>query len=160
LLSHSEATGLSVGSGLAVVTMTTTEPMLNSYDLCHGGFIFSPADTAFAVACNTYNERMVAQRCDTTFLNSARRGDRLVASAQERIRAGRSGIYDVTITREGTTPIAEFRVAPAPLAAKSLRTRRSNRISCRQTRNRPALFSLKICALDSRSLAAHVPSYV
>jgi acyl-CoA thioesterase len=100
---------ISVGPGLAVVNMTVTEAMLNSYDLCHGGFIFSLADTAFAVACNTYNERTVAHHCDITFLSSARRGDRLVASAQERIRAGRSGIYDVTITREGTTPIAEFR---------------------------------------------------
>jgi acyl-CoA thioesterase len=99
----------SVGPGYAIVNMTVTEAMLNAHELCHGGFIFSLADTALAVACNTYNERTVAQHCDITFLNPARRGDQLVARAQERIRAGRSGIYDVTVTREGTTPIAEFR---------------------------------------------------
>jgi acyl-CoA thioesterase len=90
---------VSVGPGYAELNMTVTEPMLNSYEVCHGGFIFSLADAAFGVACNTYNERTVAQHCEITFLNPGRQGDQLVARAHERIRAGRLGVYDVTVTR-------------------------------------------------------------
>jgi acyl-CoA thioesterase len=99
----------SVGPGRAVLAMAVTETMVNWHDTCHGGFIYLLADTAFGYACNSRNRRMVAQHCSITYLNPALRGDRLSAHAVERQRAGRSGIYDVAVTREDGTPIAEFR---------------------------------------------------
>ena len=100
---------VAIEPGHAVLTMTVTAAMVNGHDLCHGGYIFTLADSAFAFACNTYNQRTVAQHCAITFVNSARRGDKLVAQAVERQRAGRSAIYDVTVTREEGFVIAEFR---------------------------------------------------
>jgi acyl-CoA thioesterase len=100
---------VTVEPGHAVLTMNVTERMVNGHKICHGGYIFALADSAFAFACNTHNQRSVAQHCAVTFLNSARLGDRLVAQAIERQRAGRSGIYDVTVTREEGFVIAEFR---------------------------------------------------
>ena len=100
---------VSVAPGQAVITMTVTERMVNGHKICHGGYIFTLADSAFAFACNTYNQRTVAQHCAVTFLSSAKLGDKLVARAVERQRSGRSGIYDVTVTREEGNVIAEFR---------------------------------------------------
>jgi acyl-CoA thioesterase len=100
---------ISVAPGQAVITMTVTASMVNGHDICHGGYIFTLADSAFAFACNTYNQRTVAQHCAVTFLASAKLGDKLVARAIERQRSGRSGIYDVTVTREEGNVIAEFR---------------------------------------------------
>jgi acyl-CoA thioesterase len=100
---------ISVEPGHAVIAMTVTEKMVNGHNICHGGYIFLLADSAFAFACNTYNQRTVAQQCAITFLRAAQLGDRLVANAVERQRAGRSGIYDITVTREGGAVIAEFR---------------------------------------------------
>jgi acyl-CoA thioesterase len=100
---------VTIEPGHAVLAMEVTERMVNGHKLCHGGFIFTLADSAFAYACNSHNQRTVAQHCSITFLNSARLGDRLVAQAVERQRAGRSGIYDVTVTREEGFVIAEFR---------------------------------------------------
>ncbi len=98
-----------VTPGRAVATMTITETMVNGHDMCHGGYIFLLADTAFAYACNTYDQRTVAQQCTINFLNPARRGDVLTATAEERYRAGRSGIYDVMVAGEDGTRIVEFR---------------------------------------------------
>jgi acyl-CoA thioesterase len=98
-----------VGPGRATARMTVTETMINGHDICHGGYIVLLADTAFAFACNTYDRRTVAVGCDVSFVESARRGDALVAVAVERVRRGRSGIYDVTVTRDGGEVIAEFR---------------------------------------------------
>ena len=100
---------ISVAPGQAVITMTVTDRMVNGHKICHGGYIFTLADSAFAFACNTYNQRTVAQHCAVTFLSSTKLGDKLVARAVERQRAGRSGIYDVTVTREEGNVIAEFR---------------------------------------------------
>ena len=100
---------VSIEPGHAVLSMTVAERMVNGHKLCHGGYIFTLADSAFAFACNTYNQRTVAQHCAITFLNAARLGDRLVARAVERQRMGRSGIYDVTVTREEGFVITEFR---------------------------------------------------
>ncbi len=100
---------IAVEPGHAVLAMNVTEKMVNGHDLCHGGYIFTLADSAFAFACNTYNQRTVAQHGAITFVATAQRGDRLVARATERMRAGRSGIYDVTVTREEGFVIAEFR---------------------------------------------------
>lgn len=100
---------MSVGPGQAVISMTVTDRMVNGHKLCHGGYIFTLADSAFAFSCNTYNQRTVAQHCAVTFVSSAKLGDKLVARAVERQRSGRSGIYDVTVSREDGDVIAEFR---------------------------------------------------
>lgn len=101
---------VSVGPGTSSVSMLVRPDMTNGWDLCHGGLIAALADTAFAVACNTYGSVTVAAGFDITFLESARAGDLLVATAAERARRGRSGLYDVTVTRPSDdTVIAEFR---------------------------------------------------
>jgi acyl-CoA thioesterase len=100
---------ISVEPGHAVLVMTVTDAMINDDELCHGGYIFTLAESAFAFACNSYNQRAVAHHCAITFVSAARRGDRWVARAVERSRVGQSGIYDVTVTREEGVVIAEFR---------------------------------------------------
>jgi len=100
---------ISVEPGRAVLGMAVTAAMTNFHDTCHGGFIYLLADTAFGYACNSRNQRMVAQHCSISYLNPARRGERLTAHATERQRQSRSGIYDVAVTREDGTAIAEFR---------------------------------------------------
>lgn len=100
---------ISIEPGIAVLSMKVTERMVNGHSICHGGFIFTLADSAFAFACNTHNTRTVAHQCAVTFVSSAHLGDELVARATERHRAGRSGIYDVTVTRTEGSVIAEFR---------------------------------------------------
>ena len=98
-----------VGPGRATAVMAVADDMLNGHDTCHGGLIFTLADTAFAFACNAYNQRTVAQHCSVTFMAPGRRGDLLTAAATERAREGRSGIYDVRVTNQDGTVIAEFR---------------------------------------------------
>ena len=98
-----------VGAGRATVTMTVTDSMTNGHGTCHGGYIFTLADSAFAFACNGYNQRAVAQHCSITFIAPAQRGDRLNATAEVNSRFGRSGIYDSRVTREDGEAIAEFR---------------------------------------------------
>ena len=107
-----------VGPGVSRLSMAVREDMVNGHGMCHGGFIFTLADSAFAFACNTYNERVVAQHCAVTYIRPARLGMRLTASAQERSRAGRSGIYDVTVTSDDGTVIAEFRGNSRGLGSK------------------------------------------
>ncbi|WP_033400179.1 hydroxyphenylacetyl-CoA thioesterase PaaI [Actinokineospora enzanensis] len=98
----------SAGLGWAEVTMPVTENMVNGHDIGHGGYVFLLADTAFACACNSHGPVTVAAGADITFVAPVRLGDVLVARAEERTRYGRSGIYDVTVTR-GTEVVAEFR---------------------------------------------------
>ena len=98
-----------VAPGEAVLSMTIRPDMTNGHGICHGGFIFTLADSAFAFACNTYNQRTVAQQCAVTFLQPGRRGDTLNAHAVERNRSGRSGIYDVTVRNCQGEGVAEFR---------------------------------------------------
>jgi len=98
-----------VGPGRATLTMTVTETMTNGHGMCHGGFVFTLADSAFAFACNAYDQRTVAQHCAVTFLQPGRRGDTLKAHAVERNRSGRSGIYDVTVRNGKGEIVAEFR---------------------------------------------------
>ena len=100
---------LAVAPGVATVTMTIRPDMTNGHGICHGGFIFALADSAFAFACNSHNQRHVAQNCQITYLAPGRLGARLTATAAERHRADRSGITDVTVTDQGGTIIAEFR---------------------------------------------------
>ncbi|MEE9335742.1 MAG: hydroxyphenylacetyl-CoA thioesterase PaaI [Granulosicoccaceae bacterium] len=107
----SQAMGMrldAVGSGTAMLSMVVKADMLNGQHNCHGGVMFTLADSAFAFACNGYNQFTVAQHCSISFLKPAREHDTLIATAVERWREGRSGIYDVTITRNDEV-IAEFR---------------------------------------------------
>jgi acyl-CoA thioesterase len=98
-----------VTPGHATARMLVRDTMLNGHAICHGGYVFLLADTAFAFACNTYGPTTVAAACDVVFLAPAQLGDELVAEATERHRHGRSGIYDVTVRLPDTTVIAEFR---------------------------------------------------
>ena len=98
-----------VAPGEAVLSMAVTERMVNGHKICHGGFIFTLADSAFAFACNSYDQRTVAQHCAVTFLAPARLGEVLRAHAVEVFRGGRSGIYDITVTDGTGAVIAEFR---------------------------------------------------
>ena len=97
-----------VRSGEATLTMTIQPHMVNGQRIAHGGFIFLLADSAFAFACNSHNQRAVAAQCDIAFIKPGKLGDRLVATAREISRSGRSGIYDVRVTA-GDTVVAEFR---------------------------------------------------
>ncbi|MFS8047377.1 hydroxyphenylacetyl-CoA thioesterase PaaI [Rhizobium sp. BR 314] len=98
-----------VAPGEATISMDVTEAMTNGHGTCHGGYIFTLADSAFAFACNTYNQRTVGQHCSVTYISPAFRGDRLTAAAREVSRRGRGGIYDIAITNQHGEQIAEFR---------------------------------------------------
>lgn len=98
-----------VAPGRARATMTVADTMVNGHDLCHGGYVFLLADTAFAFACNTYDQVTVAASGDAVFVRPVFRGQRLVADATERVRHGRSGVYDVTVRTTGGDVVAEFR---------------------------------------------------
>ena len=95
--------------GHAVVSMPVREDMLNGFAITHGGLVFTLADTAFAIACNEDERVTVAGGADITFLKSTRVGQTLTASAVRRIRSGRSGLYDVTVSDETGDVVAEFR---------------------------------------------------
>lgn len=95
--------------GEATLSMTVTEAMSNGHGTCHGGYIFTLADSAFAFACNGYNQHTVGQQASITYLSPGRLGDRLTAAAREVSRQGRSGVYDVRITNQDGVHIAEFR---------------------------------------------------
>jgi acyl-CoA thioesterase len=99
---------LDVRSGQATLTMTVKPHMVNGHGIAHGGFIFLLADSTFAFACNSHNERAVAAQCDISFIKPGKLGDKLVATAKEISRTGRSGIYDVRVTVDGVA-IAELR---------------------------------------------------
>lgn len=94
--------------GRAVLRMTVTETMLNGHGIAHGGYVFLLADSAFACACNYPGSTTVAAQAEIDFLAPVHLGDELVAEAVERVRRGRSGIYDITV-RRGDEVVAEFR---------------------------------------------------
>jgi acyl-CoA thioesterase len=97
-----------IGPGRATLTMTVAPHMVNGQRIAHGGFIFTLADSAFAFACNSHNDRAVAAQGNITFIRPGKLGDILTATAREISRSGRSGIYDVQVTA-GDQVIAEFR---------------------------------------------------
>lgn len=101
----------SVTPGEARLSMAVAERMLNGYGICHGGYLFALADSAFAFACNTTGEVAVAQHCAVTFVRPARLGERLVADAREQHRAGRGGTYDVRVETADGELVALFRGA-------------------------------------------------
>jgi acyl-CoA thioesterase len=108
----SQAMGMrlgSVGPGRAELTMTVRADMLNGHATCHGGFIFTLADSAFAYACNSYNLTTVASGCGIDFVAPAREGDLLTALAQERSVSGRTGVYDIEVKNQRGETIAYFR---------------------------------------------------
>ena len=98
-----------VGPGWVTMTMMVEKHHINGHGICHGGFIFTLADAAFAFACNSYNQLAVAHHNTITFVAPAALGDRLTAQAKEVSRKGRGGIYDVRVTGKGDELIAEFR---------------------------------------------------
>ncbi|MEM6938932.1 MAG: hydroxyphenylacetyl-CoA thioesterase PaaI [Pseudomonadota bacterium] len=87
-----------IGPGMATLEMRVTAQMLNGHGICHGGYIFMLADSAFAFACNSYNQVTVAQQNQVTYVAPARPDEILTASAVEVSKTGRSGIYDITVT--------------------------------------------------------------
>ena len=99
---------LEVKAGEATLSMTIQPQMVNGHGIAHGGFIFLLADSAFAFACNSRNERTVAAQCDIAFIRPVRLGDRLVATAREISKTGRSGIYDVRVAADDAV-VAELR---------------------------------------------------
>jgi acyl-CoA thioesterase len=99
----------SVAPGHAEMTMTVRDDMLNGHAICHGGFIFLLADSTFAFACNSYNRNTVAQGCSIDYLAPAHAGDVLRASAVERSRTGRTGVYDIEVRNQHGRTVALFR---------------------------------------------------
>ena len=95
--------------GRARMTMTVRKDMVNGHDICHGGMIFTLADTAFAHACNSRNQVTVASGCMIDFVAPARLDDVLTAEAEERALSGRTGVYDITVTNQRRDLIALFR---------------------------------------------------
>lgn len=98
-----------IAPGAATLSMVVTDTMLNGHHICHGGYIFTLADSAFAFACNSYNQLVVAQQNQITYLAPGKAHERLTATAIETSKTGRSGIYDVTVTGEDGRTIALFR---------------------------------------------------
>jgi acyl-CoA thioesterase len=99
---------IAAGDGRAMVRMRVTAAMVNGHGLAHGGYVFLLADTAFACACNSRGPTTVASGAEVTFIRPVRDGDLLEARAEERVRYGRSGLYDVTVRCDGAV-VAEFR---------------------------------------------------
>lgn len=98
-----------IGPGYAKLTMLVRDDMLNGLKICHGGFMFTLADSTFAFACNSYNQSTVAAACEISFLEAVPGGVLLTAIAEEKHKRGRSGIYDVTLTDEDGKIVALFR---------------------------------------------------
>ncbi|EHL23739.1 phenylacetic acid degradation protein PaaD [Acidovorax sp. NO-1] len=115
MLAHDRATralGMeitSMGPGHATITMAVRADMLNGFDTCHGGYITTLADSAFAFACNSRNTMTVASGLSVDFLAPGREGDVLTARAVEVSLAGRTGVYDVVVTNQRGESVAVFR---------------------------------------------------
>ena len=100
---------LEIGPGRATVTMSVRADMLNGHAICHGGFISTLADSAFAFACNSYDELTVASGFAIDFLAPARKDDLLTARCVEVSKAGRTGVYDTEVVNQRNERIAIFR---------------------------------------------------
>ena len=107
-----------VTPGHARLVMVVTAAMVNGHGICHGGFVFALADSAFAYACNSHGDPAVASHCAITYLAPCHAGAELVATAVERSRAGRSGLYDVQVAADGVV-VAEFRGHSRLLGARA-----------------------------------------
>jgi acyl-CoA thioesterase len=111
---------LAVGPGSATLRMTVREDLLNGHHICHGGFVTTLADSAFAFACNAYNELTVAAGFDVNLLQAARLGDVLTATARELSKGGRSGVYDIHVHNQRGEPVAAFRGRSFTMKGKPL----------------------------------------
>jgi acyl-CoA thioesterase len=100
---------LSCTPGRAVMRMTVREPMLNGHNICHGGLIFTLADSTFAFACNSHNKVAVAAGCSIEFLKPGQLGDVLTCEGAEQVLQGRHGVYDMKVTNQRGEVIAMFR---------------------------------------------------
>jgi acyl-CoA thioesterase len=100
---------LEVRPGYARMRMTVRADFLNGHQICHGGLIFTLADSTFAFACNTYNINTVASGCSIEFLRPVRECDVLTAEAVEQTLSGRTGIYDIRVTNSADETVAMFR---------------------------------------------------
>jgi acyl-CoA thioesterase len=98
-----------IAPGSATLQMTVRQDMLNGHATCHGGLIATLADSAFAFACNSYNELTVASGFDIHLMSAARLGDVLTATAQEISKGGRMGLYDVQVANQRDEAVAVFR---------------------------------------------------
>lgn len=98
-----------VAPGRAIATMVVRSDMVNGHHICHGGMIFTLADTAFAYACNSYDKATVASACHIDFLAPGKEGSTLSAEAVEQSLSGRTGVYDVTVRDESGKALALFR---------------------------------------------------
>ena len=111
---------LAVSPGAALLCMAVREDMLNGHDICHGGLITTLADSAFAFACNSYNELTVASGFDVNLIAAGHLGDVLTATAQEVSKAGRTGVYDVTVRNQRGEHVAAFRGRSYTMKGKPL----------------------------------------
>ena len=109
--------------GQATATMVIEASMINGHDVCHGGYVFTLADTAFAFACNTHNQVTLAAAASIDFLAPAKLGDRLTATAVEVNRGRRTGIYDVRVTNQDGRLLATFRGRSVALDQPVLRSK-------------------------------------
>lgn len=98
-----------IGPGVATLTMRVRDTMLNGHGICHGGYIFTLADSAFAFACNSYNKLTVAQQNQITFISPGKAGELLTADARETALGGRSGVYDIMVTGADGRTVATLR---------------------------------------------------
>jgi acyl-CoA thioesterase len=107
---------LACAPGRAVMRMVVQALHLNGHQICHGGFIFTLADSTFAFACNSYNRNAVAAGCSIEFLKPARLGDVLTCEGVEQVLSGRHGIYDMRVTNQAAEVVAVFRGKSAQIA--------------------------------------------
>ena len=113
---------VNVESGAATATMAVTETMLNGHKTCHGGMIFTLADSAFAFGCNSQNIAAVAAGCTIDFLRPAFKGDQLTAVATQSYQGHRSGIYQVQVTNQHAQTVALFKGNSARIKSSVLPT--------------------------------------
>lgn len=111
---------VSVSPGQATIAMTVRPDMVNGHHICHGGLIFTLADSAFAYACNSYNQNTVASACSIDFLAPAKEGDVLEAECVERSLSRRTGVYDTTVRIRGGKTVALFRGKSARISGEVL----------------------------------------
>ncbi len=122
----SRALGMRVtipAQGQSIVTMTVRADMVNGHDICHGGYIFTLADSAFAFACNGYNQVTVAAAAAIDFVRPGKLGDELTATAVEGHRGRRSGLYDVTVINQDGKLLARFHGRSATVGPELISSR-------------------------------------
>ena len=113
---------MSIKPGEATMQMTVHAKMLNAFEICHGGYITLLADTAFAYACNSYNDVTVASSLGIEFITAVQKGDVLTAVAKEISLAGRTGLYDIDVSNQDGKRVAVMRGRSYRLKDKKMLT--------------------------------------